>query len=241
MFHVKHEGDAGPAALLVARCAAMGVELDGAAAGRLVALLDRLALEGQNLTRIEGLDDGLDRHLADSLAALTLPAVAGAAAALDLGSGAGFPGLALAAARPEARLTLVESERRKAEWLVRASASFPNVRVVAERSEDVARREREAWPLVTVRAVGPLPVVLELAAPLLAVDGTLVAWRGERVPGDEEAGARAAAALGLEPGPVTATRPFAGARRHLHEFRKREPTPPRFPRRPGRAAKRPLA
>ena len=246
MFHVKHprapaSEDLGPVATLLARCEGMAVPLEVPVAARLVALLDLLALEEQNLTTIEGVAEGVDRHLADSLAALALPSVREAGEALDLGSGAGFPGLALAAARPELRTTLVESERRKAEWLVRASAPFPNVRVVAERSEDLARASRERWPLVTARALGPLPVVLELAAPLLAVGGTLVAWRGTRAPEEEAAAARAAALLGLEPGPVVAARPFPGAARHLHEFRKRAPTPARFPRRPGRAAKRPLA
>lgn len=219
----------------------MGVAVGPATAGALVALLDRIAVEPQNLTAIDDVAAGVERHLADSLAGLALPALRDAPAALDLGSGAGFPGLALAAARPDLVVTLVESEARKAEWLTRASAPFPNVRVVAERSETLARREREAWPAVTARAVGPLPVVLELAAPLLATGGTLVAWRAGRAPEDEEAAARAAEALGLEPGPVTPVRPFAGARRHLHEYRKRAPTPERFPRRPGRAAARPLA
>src|SRR5262249_49610349 len=152
--------DLGPVATLLARCGAMGVPLEVPAAARMVALLDLLALEEQNLTSIEGVAEGVDRHLADSLAALALPSVREAEEALDIGSGAGFPGLALAAARPDLRTTLVESERRKAEWLARASAPFPNVRVVAERSEDLARDARERWPLVTARAVGPLPVVL---------------------------------------------------------------------------------
>ncbi|MGB1526952.1 MAG: 16S rRNA (guanine(527)-N(7))-methyltransferase RsmG, partial [Miltoncostaeaceae bacterium] len=95
-------------------------------------------------------------------------------------SGGGFPGLALAAVLPDVPVTLVESERRKAAWLVRASAGFPNVRVVADRSETLARAERDAHHVVTARALGPLPVVLELAAPLLAWRGRLVAWRGRR-------------------------------------------------------------
>jgi 16S rRNA (guanine527-N7)-methyltransferase len=219
----------------------MGVAVAPAAAGTLVALLDAIAVEPQNLTAIDEVEAGVERHLADSLAALTLPALREAPAALDLGSGAGFPGLALAAARPDLAVTLVESEGRKAEWLARASARFPNVRVVGERSETLALRERDRWPAVTARAVGPLPVVLELAAPLLAPEGTLVAWRAARSAEDEAAAAGAAAALGLEVGPVTPVRPFAGARRHLHQFVKRAPTPGRFPRRPGRAAARPLA
>ena len=237
---MKRDG-AGPAEALVSRCAEMGVPLSPEVAGALVALLDRIALEPQNLTAIDDVAAGVERHLADSLAGLTLPVLRAAPAALDLGSGAGFPALALAAARPEMAVTAVESEGRKAAWLVRASARFPNVRVVAERSETLALRERERWPAITARAVAPLPAVVELAAPLLSPGGTLVAWRAGRAPAEEAAAARAAALVGLEPGAVTAVRPFAGARRHLHEFVKRAPTSGRFPRRPGRASSHPLA
>jgi 16S rRNA (guanine527-N7)-methyltransferase len=219
----------------------MGVPLEAHTAAVLVALLDRLALEPQNLTTVAGPAHGVDRHLADSLSALVLPAVRDAPAALDLGSGGGFPGLVLAVARPDLRMTLVESEGRKAEWLRRASAGCHNVRVVADRSETLARSEGGAWPLVTARAVGPLPVTLELAAPLMALGGTLVVWRADRVPDEEAAGQRAAETLGLRAQAVTPVRPFPGARRHLHRFAKVAPTPERFPRRPGRAASRPLA
>jgi len=225
----------------VDRCAAMGVALDPAAAGALVALLDRLALEPQNLTAIEGLEDGLDRHLADSLAALALPEVARAPALVDIGSGAGFPGLALAHARPDLAVTLIESERRKADWLRRASAGLPNVRVVADRSEHLAREERERHPLAVARALGPLPVALELAAPLVAPGGFVALWRGAIGGRAEEDDARAAAReLGLTPRPPVPTRPFPGARRTVQLFEKTAPTPARYPRRPGRAAKRPL-
>lgn len=234
-------GTRGPAALLVDRARAMGVALDPHRAALMVALLDRIALEPQNLTAIEGLWDGLDRHLADSLAGLALAEVAAAPSAVDIGSGVGFPGLALAIARPAMAVTLVESERRKADWLLRASADIPNVRVVSDRSEHLAAREREVHPLVTMRALGPLPVALELAAPLVAVGGHVVAWRGDDAdPEGERAAALAALELGLEARPPVAATPFPGARRRLQAFRKVAPTPPRFPRRPGRAAKRPL-
>ncbi len=106
----------------------------------------------------------------------------------------------------------------------------------------------ESWPeglgacdLVTARALAPLAVVAEYAAPLLALRGSMVAWRGRREPEDEAAGDRAAAELGLELGAVVRVQPYPGAlHRHLHVMRKVAPTPDRFPRRPGMARKRPL-
>lgn len=226
---------------LVEACARMGVALPIGAAAQLVALLDQLALESQNLTAIEGLEAGLERHLADSLAGLVLPAVAEAPTLIDVGSGAGFPGLALAVARPGVAVTLLESEGRKADWLRRASAGIPNVQVVTARSEELAAAERERWSCATARALGPLPVALELCAPLVAPGGRVVVWRGERRADEEERGARAARLLALEPEAPVAVSPFPGARRHLHPFLKVAATSDRFPRRPGRAARRPLA
>lgn len=230
-----------PAARLVVACARMGVPLEAAAAARLVALLDRMALEPQNLTSIDVHATGVDLHLADSLSGLVLASLGQAGTIVDLGSGGGFPGLPLAVARPECAVTLVESERRKAGWLARASADLPNVRIVAERAERLAVDERERWSAATARALGPLATTVELAAPLVAVGGTLVVWRAGRNRRNEAAAAKACEQLGLRQGPVTAVTPFTGAERHLHEFRKVSPTPKRFPRRPGRAAKRPLA
>ncbi len=230
----------GPATRLVDLCATIGVPITPDAAGRLVALLDRMSLEPQNLTAIDVHEAGLDRHLADSVSGLVLDVVRGADAIVDLGSGGGFPGIPLAIACPECAVTLVESERRKAGWLARAAADLPNVRIVGERTETLARDERERWSVATARALGSLPTTLELAAPLVAPGGTLVVWRAARSPEDEASAARACDQLGFAPGPVTAVHPVAGAERHLHEFRKVAPAPNRFPRRPGRAAKRPL-
>ncbi len=181
-------------------------------------------------------------HLADSLVALELFQVREAKAIADLGAGAGFPGLPLAIALPGARVSLVESNGRKCAFIAAAieAAGATNAAPVHARAE--------AWPdgleasdLVTARALAPLAVVAEYAAPLLAVGGSLVAWRGRRDPEDEAAGGRAAAELGLEPGTVTRVEPYPGAlHRHLHVMRKVAPTPDRFPRRPGMARKRPL-
>lgn len=228
----------GPARELVARADALGVPLTPAAAGALVALFDRLLLEPQNLTSIDDVAEAVDRHLADSLAALARPEIAGPALA-DLGSGGGFPGLVIATLRPDIAVTLVESEGRKADWLERASVDLPNVRVVADRSESLAVREREAFATVTARAVAPLVPTIELAAPLTAVGGHLVAWTSEAAVSDPGA-AEAASLVGFAPPEIHAVEPFPGARRYLVTLRKSEPSASRYPRRAGRATSRPL-
>ncbi|MGA2012157.1 MAG: 16S rRNA (guanine(527)-N(7))-methyltransferase RsmG [Solirubrobacteraceae bacterium] len=181
-------------------------------------------------------------HLADSLIALDLEPIRSARAITDLGSGAGFPGLPLAIALPSAVVWLVESNRRKCEFLDRAVAvaAADNALVVNDRAETWAAG-RGACDLVVARALAPLAVVAEYAAPLLGIDGRLVAWRGRRDADDEAAASRAAVELGLEYGEPLAVQPFPGAlHRHLHVLVKRAETPSRFPRRPGIARKRPL-
>lgn len=184
----------------------------------------------------------LDEHLADSLVALELAEVRAAQELLDLGSGAGVPALPLAAARPAARVVALDSRARRTAFIARAAASLglENVEVVTARAEEYGAAERR-FDLVTARALAPLAVVVEYAAPLLRVGGALVVWRGRRDAAAEADGASACEELGLEVGPVQAVRPFPHAEhRHLHLLRKVAATPARFPRGPGIARKRPL-
>jgi 16S rRNA (guanine527-N7)-methyltransferase len=216
--------------------------LPGGAAAQLAALLDALATDPAAPTTIVDPREAVDAHLADSLVALDVPGVREAGTIADLGAGAGFPGLALAVALPATHVHLVESSGRKCEFLARAlaAAGIANAEVVWARAE-AWEAGREACDLVTARALAALPVVVEYAAPLLVLGGTLVAWKGQRDAAEEADGAAAAARLGLEPGEVRPVQPYPAARhRHLHVFRKVAPTPPGFPRRPGMAAKRPL-
>jgi len=188
--------------------------------------------------------DALDVHLADSLSGLELPEIRRATSIADIGSGAGFPGLALAIALPAARVDLIESAARKCAVIERlaTAAGAGRARAVPVRAEEWAASEgREAYDTVTARAVAPLAVLCEYAAPLLRLGGVLVAWKGRRDAEEDEAAARAAAELGMEQGRVLAVEPFPGAHsRHLHVVVKTAPTPERFPRRPGMASKRPL-
>lgn len=188
--------------------------------------------------------DYVDVHVADSLAGLAIEELRLARRIADVGAGAGFPGLPLAVALPAARVDLIESARRKAAVIERLvdSAGVSNAHVVAARAEEwAAGRGRGTYDAVCARAVGPLPLLVEYAAPLLRDGGVLIAWKGKRDRLDESRGSRAASATGLEPARVLAVEPYPGSRdRHLHLYRKVSPTPDRFPRRPGRAVKRPL-
>jgi 16S rRNA (guanine527-N7)-methyltransferase len=215
-----------------------------AAADGLLALLEALAAEPDPPTTVTEASEALELHVADSLTGLSIGALREATAIADIGSGAGFPGLPLAVARPNARVDLIESVARKCATIERLAnaADAANARAVAARTEHWARGEgHEAYAGVTARAVAPLAVLCEYAAPLLALGGTLVCWKGARRAGEERAGERAAALLGLRALAPVRVEPFPGAHsRHLHAFEKVEPTPPRFPRRPGMASKRPL-
>jgi len=210
--------------------------------GQLERLLDCVAGDPEAPTTVTDRSGILRDHLADSLVGLDLPEVRSATAIADLGSGAGFPGLPLAIALPGAQVSCVESSGRKCAFITRAAEACgaDNATAVYARAESWPEG-RVACGLVTARALAPLAVVAEYAAPLLGLGGSLVAWRGRRDPEDEVAAVRAAAELGLEPGPVLAVEPYPGAlHRHLHVLRKVSATPDRFPRRPGMARKRPL-
>lgn len=181
-------------------------------------------------------------HIADSLAALTLDPLRKARTIADLGSGAGFPGVALAVALPQAEVSLVESQRRKCEFLERlcAAAGVENARVVCTRAEEWVAG-LGANDVVVARALAPQSVVLEYAAPLLRAGGALIDWRGRRDELAEREADRAAALLGLARQQVHRVTPFEGASgHHLHVFTKTQETPARFPRRAGMARKRQL-
>jgi 16S rRNA (guanine527-N7)-methyltransferase len=217
-------------------------ELPAGAEGQLAALLDLVAAEPAAITAVREPTEGVDVHVADSLVALDLAVVRGARQIADLGSGGGFPGLALAIALPATRVALVESVARKCAFLAGAAATLglDNVEVVNARAE--------AWvqglgvhDLVVARALAPLPVLVEYAAPLLAAGGALVVWKGRCDPAEEADGRAAAAALGMSDPERVPVEPFPGSHgRHLYLSSKVSRTPARYPRRPGMARKRPV-
>jgi 16S rRNA (guanine527-N7)-methyltransferase len=223
--------------------------LPAAAVGQFERLLEALAKEPDPHTTVSRPDAAAEVHVADSLSGLEVEAVRRARRIADVGAGAGFPGLALAVGLPDVEVDLIESVGRKtavAKRLIQA-ADVTNARAVTARAEEWAGLPpalgggREAYDAGTARAVAPLGVLVEYAAPLLRVGGVFVAWKGARDAAEESGGARAAERLQMAVKEVERVVPFEGAEhRHLHVFEKMGPTPQGFPRRAGMARKRPL-
>lgn len=212
------------------------------ALSRLSRLVERLVDDPHAPTSIRDPEMVVERHVADSLVALELEPVRQAILSLDLGSGAGIPGLPLAAVLPAATFVLLESAARKCAFIERlaAFAGISNVRIVSERAESY-RDGLGRHDLVTARAVAALNVTAEYAAPLLRVGGTLVAWGGKHSDEAERAAAVAAEELGLSAPQNVHVQPFSDAEhRYLYVMSKVMETPSRFPRRPGVARKHPL-
>jgi 16S rRNA (guanine527-N7)-methyltransferase len=182
-------------------------------------------------------------HVEDSLTGLELEELRSARRIGDIGSGAGFPGLVLAVALPQAEVELIESVGRKCDFMRRAieAGGISNATVVNARSEEVAEGAvRESYDAVTARAVGRLSTLAELASPLLREGGILVAWKGKRDPAEERQLADAAKQLAMHAERILEVGDRAGSEhRHLHLIRKVAPTPDDLPRRPGMAKKRP--
>lgn len=213
---------------------------------RLEAVLELLAADPASLSSVRDPAEAWRVHVADSLSGLEL--LADPELLADIGSGAGFPGLVLAAALPATRVDLIESVGRKAAFIERAieTAGLENARSINVRSEEWAKRPppeggRELYDVVTARAVGRLSTLAELASPLLHEGGTLVAWKGRRDAEEEAELARASERVAMRPERISAAAAESGFRhRHLHLLRKAGPTPAGLPRRPGMAKKRPL-
>jgi 16S rRNA (guanine527-N7)-methyltransferase len=209
---------------------------------KLGAILLELQSDERVPTTVTEAAAAIDVHLADSLTALEFVELADVRRIADVGSGAGFPGLALAVALPYVEVSLVESQRRKCEFLERActAAGVENACVVCVRAEEwdggISSND-----VIVARALAPQPVVLEYAAPLLNPGGTLIDWRGRRDTDGETHARCAAEVLGMRLREIRHVEPYEGAlHRHLHVFEKVAETPSRFPRRAGVARKRPL-
>lgn len=218
-------------------------ELGPEARAALEPIVELLARDDTAPTSVRDPESSWKVHVADSLSGLVVPELASAQSICDIGPGAGFPGLVLAAALPSARVDLVEATGRKCEFITRAAEAggLGNARAVNARAEDWAcANGSEAYDVVTARAVGRLSTLAELASPLLRDGGVLVAWKGRRDPEEESELERASGLLAMTPREIIPVGPYSGSEnRHLHVAAKTGPTPHDLPRRSGMAKKRP--
>lgn len=203
------------------------------------ALLQR-ANQTMDLTAVLSDAEALHRHYLDSLTALPLLPEQGSV--LDIGTGAGFPGVPLAIARPTLSFTLLDAQQKRVAFLQQAmqALSLP-AKAVHARAEDYAREHREVFDIAVSRAVASLPVLLEWALPFVRVGGQCILWKGPGVQAELAEAQRVAPLLGggditLHDAPV----PGQDWSHVLVVVEKKEPADARFPRKAGMAVKRPL-
>ncbi|MCL2884891.1 MAG: 16S rRNA (guanine(527)-N(7))-methyltransferase RsmG [Oscillospiraceae bacterium] len=241
-------------ALLLQEAAVLGLPLTPADADRLDRLADMLVTANAcvNLTRITDPADILYKHLLDSLTVLPLlpPAstCAGACTLLDVGAGAGFPGLPLAIVRPDIQLTALDSVYKKLRFIqsVFDELHIPG-RIVHARAEDTGRDPalRERFDAVTARAVAALPVLAEYCLPFVKVGGRFIAMKGDEdeaaaLPAIEKLGGRLVSAQTAVPVEHRSAASAALAGHRLLVIEKSAPTPPEYPRAGKEIVRRPL-
>lgn len=197
-----------------------------------------------NLTAITLPVDIAHKHFLDSWTAFGARRWTGTERVIDVGSGAGFPGLALRIVKPALRVTLVESVGKKARFLEDVSAllGLSDVEIRNERAEVLGRERRDRYDVATARAVGTLGQVIEYLVPFLRVGGDALVWKG-RLDQEMPGAVKAAAALGADIARVVTTAELGVGDvlpgRSLVIVRKTRATPDRYPRPPAEARRRP--
>jgi 16S rRNA (guanine527-N7)-methyltransferase len=224
--------------------AAVGVELTEGQTAQFIRYL-QLIVRWRRAAALTAVGDPLKAarvHVADSLLCLRAGLAEGAEV-LDVGSGAGLPGIPVAIVRPGLRVTLLEANHRKAGFLERAVAELElSVGLLTGRAEEIGARppQREAYDIVTARAVAPLPTLAELTLPLARVGGRVILLKGPRIHQELASARGAIETLGGETPSVIEAVLRGGARRTIVIVPKGRPTPHGFPRRPGVPQRNPL-
>ena len=226
---------------LLAEAPALGLELSDSVADTLCAFGQAVIRQNEvmNLTAITDPVQVAKLHLLDSLTVLRAAPLTGKTV-IDVGCGAGFPGVPLAIACPDARVTLLDSLGKRVNWLAQ---TLPTLGVSAEcvtaRAEEAAADRREQYDYAVSRAVARLNILLELTAPFVKVGGAVLAMKGAA--GEEELSEakNAIRQLGLKQEKLHRFS-IDGADHCVIVLRKVAPTPARFPRRYAKIKQAPL-
>ncbi len=236
-----------PSQLLVKGIAAMDLGIDRAKTCLFMHYLRDLKVwnEQFNLTSITGERDIVIKHFLDSISILSKFSIPKKCLAVDIGTGAGFPGIPIKIMRPDIRMTLIESSTKKTRFLrhIIEILELKDIHVFAGRAEYFGREKenRELFSLAISRAVADIAILVEYALPLLKVGGRFVCYKATGVL-DEVS--RAEKAINLLGGRVEEIAkvviPFLKAERYLVSVIKAVPSPRNYPRRAGMPTKKPL-
>lgn len=210
-------------------------------------IYERVLLEWNakiNLTAIRDAESIRVKHFLDSLSC-ALAIESAPTSLIDIGTGAGFPGLALKILYPQMKLTLADSVGKKARFceLAAGEMGFTDVTAIAARAEDLGNdpKHRERYDWVTARAVAQLPILLEYLLPLAKVGGNVLAQKGETAGAELDAATNALKLLGGKKNKfIPVTLPGAEFERALIVISKISKTPKAYPRPAGIPAKKPL-
>ena len=233
--------------ILAARAAEAGIPLTAEQIGQFSAYHEMLLdwNTRMNLTALTAPEDVAVKHIIDSLTAYDAALFDGARTLIDVGTGAGLPGIPLAVYAPHLTVTLLDSLNKRVRFLteVTAAMGLPNVRCIHARAEEAARtaEHRAAYDIVVSRAVARLPVLLEYTLPFVRVGGTLLALKGRAYAEEQKEARRAAEVLGG--GRITARPvhlPGLDDVRAILTVTKERQTPAIYPRGGGAPARRPL-
>jgi 16S rRNA (guanine527-N7)-methyltransferase len=198
-----------------------------------------------NLTSLKDPKEIIVSHFLDSLTIIKGIEEIGPIRVIDIGTGAGFPGIPLKILRPEISLLLLDSSRKRIEFLEYLSKSLKlkGLEIIWSRAEEYGRKKgyREGYDIVLARALARLDILAELGIPFLKIRGLFIAQKGQNLGRELEEARRAIEILGggLK-GIISLRLPFSRKSRKLVIIEKVLETPPRFPRRPGIPQKRPL-
>ena len=233
--------------ILAARAAEAGIPLTAEQIGQF-SVYHEMLLDWNtrmNLTALTAPEDVAVKHIIDSLTAYDAALFDGARTLIDVGTGAGLPGIPLAVYAPHLTVTLLDSLNKRVRFLteVTAAMGLPNVRCIHARAEEAARttEHRAAYDIVVSRAVARLPVLLEYTLPFVRVGGTLLALKGRAYAEEQKEARRAAEVLGG--GRITARPvhlPGLDDVRAILTVTKERQTPAASPRGGGAPTRRPL-
>ncbi len=196
-----------------------------------------------NLTRISE-EEMAEKHFVDSLTVLLVPKVNDARNAIDIGSGAGFPGIPLKVVRPDMKITLVDSLGKRVKFLERVvrALELEGIRCYHSRAEEMGQDKghREKYDVALARAVASLVLLCEYLVPLVRMGGIMVALKGPSGKEEVKEAERALDILGGRVEDILELSLPSGDGRQLVVIEKVGETPRLYPRRPGMARKDPL-